>query len=159
MKARKNYARFYAIAREKGIDLAQFKEEIVSQFTNGRATSLRQMSTEEYDTMCDTLQFGRHIRHNDDYRDQLRRARSAALVRMQRIGIDTTEKDFASVNRFCLDSRIAGKPFGLLSIEELRGLVPKLEAIQRKNTAKKSESASAVRIAMPVIYHQDQIPS
>ncbi len=31
-----------------------------------------------------------------------------------------------------MDLRIAGKPFGLLTVEELQSLIPKLEAILRK---------------------------
>jgi hypothetical protein len=49
---------------------------------------------------------------------------------MQKLGIDTS--DWAAVDTFCLDSRIAGKVFRQLSFDELKRLIPKLEAIARK---------------------------
>ncbi len=56
-----NYARFYGIVnkhykfatKELG---EEFKEGVVSQFTDGRTTSLREMTRKEYDTMCDKLE-------------------------------------------------------------------------------------------------------
>lgn len=133
MKRKRNYSRFYAIAKAKGIDLDQHKETLVAQFTGGRTESLREMTPAEYDQMCECLQTGRRIDETPEaYKERLRRARSAALNRMQRLGVDTADRTFAAVNEFCLDPRIAGKPFGMLSVEELQALVPKLEAILRK---------------------------
>lgn len=132
-KRKHNYSRFYAIAKAKGIDLDQHKETLVAQFTGGRTESLREMTPAEYDQMCECLQTGRRIDETPEaYKERLRRARSAALNRMQRLGVDTADRTFAAVNEFCLDPRIAGKPFGMLSIEELQALVPKLEVILRK---------------------------
>lgn len=132
-KRKRNYSRFYAIAKAKGIDLDQHKETLVAQFTGGRTESLREMSPAEYEQMCECLQTGRRIGETSEaYKERLRRARSAALNRMQRLGVDTSDRTFAAVNEFCLSPRIAGKPFGMLSVEELQALVPKLEAILRK---------------------------
>ena len=64
----------------------------------------------------------------------LKRQRSAVLLRLQKIGIDTT--DWNRVNAFLEDIRIAGKPFYKLDYEELTGLIPKLEAILKKQTEK-----------------------
>ena len=56
-----NYARFYGILRQ-GYKFAtkelgdDFKAGVVSQFTDGRTTSLREMTKKEYDTMCDKLE-------------------------------------------------------------------------------------------------------
>ena len=44
MKRKRNYSRFYAIAKAKSIDLDQHKEVLVSQFTGGRTSSLREMT-------------------------------------------------------------------------------------------------------------------
>lgn len=127
---RRNYSRFYAIAKAKGIDLDQHKETLVSQFTGGRTSSLREMTPAEYDALCECLQTGRPLGENPvEYKERLRRARSAVLNRMQRLGVDTADRTFAAVDDFCLDPRIAGKPFGVLTVEELQALVPKLEAI------------------------------
>lgn len=61
-RKKRNYSRFYAIAKAKGIDLDQHKETLVSQFTGGRTSSLREMTPAEYDVMCECLQTGRPAR-------------------------------------------------------------------------------------------------
>lgn len=127
---KRNYSRLYAICRARGIDLEQSKEDLVSQFTDGRATSLRDMKDAEYEEMCDCLQDGRRGADSGAFQEGRRKARSAVLNRIQRLGVDTT--DFSRVNAFCQDRRIAGKPFGMLTIDELGALIPKLEAMLRK---------------------------
>lgn len=159
-KRKRNYSRFYALAKDKGIDLEQHKETLVSQFTDGRTTSLREMTNAEYEDMCDCIQSGKQRgESNELYKERLRKARSAALNRMQRLGIDTADRTFASVNRFCLNPRITGKPFGLLSIEELEALVPKLEAILRKS--RQREVKPQVRLSLPISVYisSNQLPS
>lgn len=132
-KRKRNYSRFYALAKEKHIDLEQHKEVLVSQFTDGRTSSLREMTIAEYEDMCDCLQSGKQRGESSEaYQARLRKARSAVLNRMQRLGVDTSDKTFAAVNKFCMNPRISGKPFGLLTIDELEALIPKLEAILRK---------------------------
>ena len=54
MKRKRNYSRFYAIAKAKSIDLDQHKEVLVSQFTGGRTSSLREMTPAEYEEMCES---------------------------------------------------------------------------------------------------------
>lgn len=67
--------------------------------------------------------------------DEIKRRRSAALKRMQKIGIDTT--NWANVDNFCLNPRIAGKRFARLSMEELAALIPKLENMLLKDEKKR----------------------
>lgn len=155
-KKKRNYSRFYAIAKAKGIDLDQHKETLVSQFTGSRTESLREMTAAEYEEMCECLQTGKQLGETSAaYKERLRRARSAALNRMQRLGVDTADRTFAAVNEFCLNPRIAGKPFGMLSIEELQALVPKLEAILRK-----PKQARPIRvIQIPYFINPNQLPS
>lgn len=156
MKRKRNYSRLYAVAKAKGIDLDAHKEVLVSQFTGGRTSSLQEMTQAEYDEMCECLQTGKPLGESTaDYRERLRRARSAALNRMQRLGIDTADRSFVAVNEFCLQSRIAGKPFGLLTIEELQALVPKLEAILRKPKTQKPRRV----VRIPLIIRENQLPS
>lgn len=156
IRKKRNYSRLYAIAKAKGIDLDQHKETLVSQFTGGRTSSLREMAPAEYEEMCECLQTGKRLGETSAaYKERLRRARSAALNRMQRLGVDTADRTFAAVNDFCLDPRIAGKPFGVLTIEELRALVPKLEAILRKPKPVKAERV----IPISFIVRPDQLPS
>jgi hypothetical protein len=156
MKRKRNYSRLYAIAKAKSIDLEQHKEVLVSQFTGGRTSSLREMTPAEYEEMCECLQTGKQFGETSDaYKERLRKARSAALNRIQRLGVDTADRTFAAVNDFCLDPRIAGKPFGVLTVDELQALVPKLEAILRKPKSVKPQRV----IPVPFIIRPDQLPS
>lgn len=156
MKKKRNYSRFYAIAKAKGINLDQHKEVLVSQFTKGRTASLRDMAPAEYEEMCECLQTGKQIGESDtEHKERLRKARSAALNRMQRLGINTADRSFAPVNEFCMNSRIIGKPFGLLTIDELQALVPKLEVILRKPRTVKLQRI----IQIPLIIRENQLPS
>lgn len=156
MKRKRNYSRLYAIAKAKGIDLDEHKEVLVSQFTGGRTTSLRDMTPTEYEEMCECLQTGKQVGESTaEHRERLRRARSAVLNRLQRLGVDTADRTFAAVNRFCMNSRIIGKPFGLLSVEELQALIPKLEAILRKPRTVKLQRI----VHIPLFIRPDQLPS
>lgn len=156
MKRKRNYSRLYAIAKAKGIDFDEHKEVLVSQFTGGRTTSLRDMTPTEYEEMCECLQTGKQVGESTaEHRERLRRARSAVLNRMQRLGVDTADRTFAAVNRFCMNSRIIGKPFGLLSVEELQALIPKLEAILRKPRTVKPQRI----VHIPLFIRPDQLPS
>ncbi len=91
----------------------------------------------------------------ETYRKRLRQARSAVLNRMQRLGVDTAERGFGPVDAFCLDPRIAGKPFGLLTIGELETLIPKLEAILRKRAPQPAQRLRSV----PLLLRTDRLPS
>ena len=89
------------------------KEVLVSQFTGGRTSSLRGMTpAPEYEEMCSVSQTGKQLGEpSAAYGSGCARARSAALNRMQRLGVDTADRTFAAVDEFCLDPRIAGKRF------------------------------------------------
>lgn len=123
-----NYARFYALLKQlPGAD----KETMVYQFTGGRTTHLRQMEPDEYDRMCRRMeQVAGYDHRRELYRQELKRRRSAALHQMQLLGVDTA--DWARVNAFCRDRRIAGKDFRALNTEELEALTVRLRAIRRK---------------------------
>ncbi len=133
-----NYARFYGILKQ-GYKFAtaelgeDFKEGVVAQFTGGRTTSLREMTRQEYDTMCDKLEeaTGMLLRAAKDER---RKLRSRCLKQMQRLGLDTT--DWTRINAFCEDPRIGGKPFARLTNGELTTLAVKLRTIGRKGGLK-----------------------
>ena len=58
-------------------------------------------------------------------------------------------------DRFCLDPRIAGKPFGMLTVDELQALVPKLEAILRKPKPVKPQRV----VQIPIFIRPNQLPS
>lgn len=138
-----NFARFYVLLKERFTFASkelgeEFKESLVSQFTNGRTTSLREMSREEYDEMCDRLD-GTTALIRKSIEAEHRRLRSRCLRQMQQLGIDTT--DWTRINAFCQDPRICGKPFRQLSQEELEQLSVKLRAISRKGGFAQRKSA------------------
>lgn len=124
-----NYHRFYAsLNRLPGGNTEDMKESLVWSFTDGRTTSLKEMTQKEYDAMCSALE------ERTGWKEQLRKKRSVCLKLMQKAGIDTT--DWQRVNAFCEDPRIAGKVFSQLSNEELEQLSVKLRSIQRKGGLK-----------------------
>lgn len=129
---KRNYARFYALM--KHMPNAD-KETLVSQYSNGRTTHLREMSDWEYRAMCEGME---RVAGDHERREALRRAmkskRSAALHQMQLLGINTA--DWQSVDAFCLNKRIAGKNFRELSGEELEALTNKVRIIIRKQKNK-----------------------
>lgn len=134
--ARKNdYSRFYALLkRHPDAD----KEELVSQFTGGRTTHVSGMSREEFTALCDSLQYGNE-REQTARNIALKRARSAALLRIGRLGISTID-NWEGINAFVSSPRIAGKRFYDLGVDELNALVSKLESIIRKGGLKAREA-------------------
>ena len=132
MTHERNYARFYTLLKKMpGAD----KETLVAQYTDGRTTSLRETTRQEYDRMCRDME--RETGYDEfveGIRRQLRRRRSEVLKLMQQLGIDTT--DWNRVDAFCKDVRIAGKAFRHISIDELEALAVKLRTIARKGGLK-----------------------
>lgn len=134
--SKKNYSRFYVLlSRMPVIDREELKNGLVSQFTNGRTDSLREMTDREYNAMCDQLQNQVENGHErEKYREELRRRRSTVLHLLQKLDIDTT--DWERVNAYCLHPRISGKEFRKLTLEELELLSIKLRMIYRKKETK-----------------------
>lgn len=130
MEKGNNFARFYGLLnRMPGMDKEELKKSLVGQFTGGRTDSLRSMAAREYDAMCRDLE--QRVRSLEPVNSRyLRQRRSAVLHQMQLLKVDTA--DWAAVDSFCLDNRIAGKRFRDLTAEELEALIPKLHAIRRK---------------------------
>lgn len=137
---KRNYARFYTLlSRMPTPDKEELKIELVQQYTNGRTTSLKELTDKEYDAMCDGMQgqVGGY-KAREIAREELRRKRSVALHLLQKNGIDTT--DWNCVNAYCKNPRISGKEFGKLTVEELELLCIKLRLIMRKDNKNKDYS-------------------
>lgn len=128
-------------------DRDEVKKSLVWQYTDGRTDSLREMTREEYDRCCADLE------RRCGRRDELRRERSATLKLMQQMGVDTTDWD--RINALCLHTRIIGKEFARISIEEHRELRKKLRMIERKGGLK---SASAETRRVPEPPHKPEKP-
>ncbi len=130
-----NYSAFYSLLnRLPTSDRDALKESIFSQYTEGRTTSLRDMTLKEYSAAVAAMQKLVPPTYQEQLRKILRQKRSAVLHQMQLLGIDTADWD--KVNTFCLDSRIAGKEFRELDCEALDTLQVKLRAIRRKRENK-----------------------
>lgn len=127
-----NYHRFYASFNRLPCvcDREDMKESLVSSYTNGRTTSLREMSEVEYNAMCAALEQKVNPNARALYIQGRKRRRSSALHQLQLYGVDTT--DWNKVNAFCEQPRIASKPFRDLDCEELEALTRKMRAIIRK---------------------------
>ena len=121
----KSYGRFWrAWNRLSHRDSEEEKRLMVQNWTNGRTEHLSEMTQGEYDAACKELEAA------SGYDRELKRRRSICLRLMQGLQIDTS--DWQRVNDFCRNPRISGKPFGRLSVEELKSLSVKLRAIARK---------------------------
>lgn len=130
--ARTNYAAFYALLKSMP---GASKEDLVLQWTNGRTSSLKEMSEREYTLMI------RQLRQQVENLEEKKKARSAVLKQFQLYGIDTTDWD--AVDRFCCTPRIAGKPFRYLTIPELKSLRVKMLSIRNKAELKGYEQRRA----------------
>ena len=131
----RNYAEFYALFNKLPGATDGLKEDLVSQFTNGRTTSIKEVSGKEYKAMCASLRENQNGGMSaETHAKELKKRRSAVLKRLTKLGIDTSE--WANVDNYCLSPRIAGKKFAKLSIEELAALIPKLENMLRKRNKK-----------------------
>ena len=132
----RNYHRFYALlSRLPGGDRDDMKETLVSSFTDGRTTSLREMTQKEYNAMCASLE------ERTGWKEQLRKKRSLCLKLMQKAGVDTT--DWQRINDFCRSPKIAGKEFAQLGVDDLDALQVKLRAIMRKGGLRPAKAQEA----------------
>lgn len=130
--ARNNYAAFYGLLKSMP---GASKEDLVLQWTNGRTSSLKEMSEREYTLMI------RQLRQQVENLEEKKKARSAVLKQFQLYGIDTTDWD--AVDRFCASPRIAGKAFRYLTIAELKTLRVKMLSIRNKAELKGYEQRRA----------------
>lgn len=81
----RNYARFYILLnRLPTEDKDELKASLVNQYTGGRTESLREMTVNEYDAMCEDMQrMDENYKAREIYRERLRQKRSTALKLMQ----------------------------------------------------------------------------
>lgn len=134
MAGERNYARFYALLKQ--LPYAD-KDTLVWQYTQGRTKSLKETSEWEYGVMCRDME---RVVNNDNKvalkQAALRKARSGVLHQLQIYGLDTT--DWATVDAFCKNPRIAGKLFRDLTIAELNSVNTKIRVIIKKQKEKEN---------------------
>lgn len=138
-KNNSRYARYFCLikGREHLID----KDDIVMQFTEGRTTHMSEMTNAEFHEMCDAIEgrFNRSV-----YEQQLKKARSAVLYRVGKLGINTID-NWDEINAFLLSPKIAGKVLYEMSLEEMKELTRKLEAILKKGGLKSVRESEDAR--------------
>lgn len=144
-----NFARFYGVFNKIGYpgDREELKSNLVRQATNGRTESLREVTRREYEDLCSSLERtvpGAAVQ--SAIMAELKRQRSIALHQMQKMGVDTT--DWNRINSLCQDGRIAGKPFGRLTADELAAMTIRLRTIERKGGFKALDEPKATIISI-----------
>lgn len=135
------YARFFrAFAKiPYNGDKEELRRSLISQYSAGRTDSLRQLRPYEYNALCIAVE----AIVGDRARAELRRQRSICLHLMQSLGVNTA--DWARVNAFCSEPRIAGKPFAHITTPELRRLALKLRGIQRAGGLRPYEASQPAK--------------
>ena len=97
------------------------------------------MTNAEFEEMCDTIS-ERNLQDRNSYKEKVRKARSSVLLRIGRLGINTVD-NWDEVNAFLMSPKIAGKLLYEMSLDELKSLVKKLEAIIRHGGLKSIRDA------------------
>lgn len=113
------------------------KDTLVWQYTQGRTKSLKETSEWEYGVMCRDME--RVVNNGNKValkQAALRKARSGVLHQLQIYGLDTA--DWATVDAFCQNPRIAGKLFRDLTIAELNSVNTKIRVIIKKQKEKEN---------------------
>lgn len=134
-----NFRRFYGAIKALDFvtDRDDVKKSLVHQYTNGRTDSLREMTRAEYDRCCEDLE------RKAGRQGELRKERSKTLKLMQQMGVDTT--DWRRVNLLCRDTRIIGKDFYHVTVEEHRtAQKTSRHRAQRRHTPSAGGDAGAV---------------
>lgn len=121
-----NYSRFFALFKRlpQYGDVEGQRQLLVYEASGGRTTSLRELTAEEYRQLCSLLD--RQVNN----REKLRKARSVTLRLLQLLGVNTT--DWPSIDAYCQQSKIAGKKFRSIDLDEHTALQRKLRAIYKK---------------------------
>lgn len=125
----KQIQRLHMLYRKRGMD-NDAKKAMLYDLTDGRTNTSKELTYKEALYLMGYLNGSIAEAPLSGGERELKSRRSAVLKRIQLLGVNTTSWD--NVNEFCLDKRIAGKVFYELNIDELKGLVPKLEAIIKK---------------------------
>jgi len=116
------------------------KEEMIWSYSNMLTTSLKDFATlkpEMFNKMLEDMEKMATVKSNDFVNLEIKKYRSACLLRMQKIGINTA--DWKAVNVFLENKKIAGEPLWKLSVEQMKTLICKLESIYAKQISQKKE--------------------
>lgn len=126
---KKMIGRLHGLYAKKGISNEQ-KAAMLLDLTDGRTAHTNELTYKEAIYLWGYLNGHTASLKPATSDEQIKRRRSGCLKAMQKIGVDTT--DWKRINAYCMDSRIAGKPFADITFEELVGFREKLENILKK---------------------------
>lgn len=125
-----SFSRFYGLVNHRHIkDVKGVKETLVSSFTNGRTTSLHEMTVAEYETMCKSLEGQEVERKRRRKTSELRKWRHTCLKLLKDVGVDTN--DWSVINAYVSSKKLTGKKFNALGVDELVALSRQLRMIQK----------------------------
>lgn len=110
-------------------DIIDVKEVLVSSYTNGRTTSLHEMTDQEYEAMCKSLEGSEEERKKRRGTSELRKWRHTCLKLLKDVGVDTS--DWSVINAYVSSKKLAGKKFNALGVDELVALSKQLRMIQK----------------------------
>lgn len=129
-----NFARFYTLLNRMpyGGDKEELKQGLVSEFCHAGTNNLKDITKQEYNAMCAAMERMAPSDGREEYCKELRYNRSVCLKLMQKIGIDTT--NWETVNKFCMNPKIAAMEFRRLDIADLNRLSYKLRMILKKQS-------------------------
>jgi len=145
------HARFYGlISQMKGA----YKDDLVWNYSHKLTTSLSEFLEKrpaDYQRMINDMQQTVDNMPIDSKNKaayiierELKKRRSAILLRLQKMGIDTT--DWKVVNKFMRNPKIAGKTLGEMDTDEMDLLIPKLESILAKDKADRLKNLAQVAL-------------
>jgi len=129
-------AKLRAIWISQGID--NYRSSILEPYG---VTSTAQLNIEQLDELIKNYSAEYHKPANDE----IRKLRSRVMVVLERIGIYKSKEDWAAVNAYLLQKRIAGKMMYQLNADELNVLLRKLHSIAKK---KESEEKDELRLTI-----------
>ena len=139
------YTDFFRYANALGIT-DENRADMVYEHTNGRTSSLRELSDQELSTLTHCLSLKHELR--------IKSSRSVVLsIIQQMIGRCTTRCEWwQQVDRICSNPRIAGKPFRNLTIAELDQVAIKLRMITRKQKSQSHKQQPEIMCRLPIKY-------
>ena len=115
--------RLRALWIKQGID--QYRESILSAYG---VQSTADLSLDQLNELI--MRFSPSS--NLPISEQMRKLRGQVLVLLNKLGVYSTNNDWAQVNAYLMQPRIVGKPLYLLTEQELISLVKKLYSIEAK---------------------------
>jgi hypothetical protein len=137
MEKSKKVQRLRAIWISQGID--NHRESILEGYG---VTSTADLNVAQLDELIRQYSAEYHKPASEDTRN----LRSSILTLLTRLGVYNTSDDWAAVNQFLMDKRIAGKLMYQCTDDELRILKRKLHNIVRKNEEDLKQEKRSMRL-------------